>query len=81
MTTFEVISADCPLCRATLTTLRSAIENRGCGCEVIERRCSGDECCSTAKDNNVKAVPTIICNGKIVHVGKITNQEAESLLV
>ncbi|MBI1812315.1 thioredoxin family protein [Candidatus Peregrinibacteria bacterium] len=78
--TFRVFSADCPLCRATLTTLCSAIQKRGCGCQVKEHRCSGDECCEPAKEYNVKSVPTIIRDGKIVHVGKLTEQEAEELL-
>jgi len=80
MTTFEVISADCPLCRTTLHALRSAIEKRRCGCKVVEHRCQGDECCEPAKSHDVKAVPTVIRDGKTVHVGKLTEQEAEALL-
>jgi len=80
VTTFEVASADCSLCRTTLKTLRSAIEKRGCGCKVIERDCSGDECCDPAKNAGVKAVPTVIRDGKIVHIGTLTEQEAQALL-
>lgn len=80
MTTFEVISAGCPLCRATLKTLRSAIEKRGCGCKVMEHRCSGDVCCEPAQKYGVNAVPTIVRDGTIVHVGKLTEQKAEILL-
>ncbi|MBI3336432.1 thioredoxin family protein [Candidatus Peregrinibacteria bacterium] len=80
MSTFEVISADCPLCRTTLHVLRSAIEKRGCGCKVVEHRCQGDECCEPAKSHDVKAVPTIMRDGMIVHVGKLTEKEAEALL-
>lgn len=80
MVTFEVFSADCPLCRTTLTTLRSAIQKRGCGCTMQERRCNDNECCAPAKEYNVQSVPTIVRDGKIVHVGKLTAQEAEALL-
>lgn len=80
MTTFEVFSADCPLCRSAVKTLRSAISQRKCGCEVVEQRCSGDVCCEPAQKYGVSAVPTIARNGKIVHVGKLTKQEAEALL-
>lgn len=80
VSTFEVFSADCPLCRGTIKTLRTAIGKRQCGCEVIERRCSGDTCCAEAQKYGVRAMPTIVRDGAIVHVGKLTEQEADSLL-
>lgn len=80
MVKFEVFSADCPLCRGTLNVLRAAIRDRGCGCEVVEHRCSGDDCCEPAKKYRVKAVPTVVRDGRIVHTGRLTQQEAEALL-
>ena len=80
MATFEVFSANCPLCRATLKTLRAAIGKRGCGCTVTEQRCSGDVCCALAQKYGVSAVPTIARDGTIVHIGKLTENEAEALL-
>ena len=37
----EVFTADCPLCKDTMKIVTEAACS---GCEVIERRCSGDEC-------------------------------------
>jgi len=80
MTTFEIFSADCPLCRRAAQSLRSTIDKRKCGCTVVERRCSGDVCCEPAQKYGVSAVPTIVRDGTIVHVGNLTEQEAELLL-
>lgn len=80
MAKFEIFSADCPLCRSAASTLRSAIQKRNCACKVIEQRCSGDVCCEPAQKYGVDAVPTIVRDGRIVHVGKLTEQEAEALL-
>jgi predicted DsbA family dithiol-disulfide isomerase len=46
-----------------------------CGCEVIEYRCSGAECCPEAKSYGIKAVPSIVVNGKLVIEGKPTLDE------
>lgn len=65
----EVFTANCPLCKETL----ELIKKEACSeCEIIERRCSGDECCQPAKDYGIKAVPTIVIDGKITIVGKPT---------
>lgn len=80
MSTFEIFSADCPLCRSAAKMLRSAIDKRKCGCQVVEHRCSGDVCCEPARKYGVSAVPTIARDSVIVHVGKLTEQEAEALL-
>ena len=78
MRTIEVFTAGCPLCRETLDMVRDAV--RECGCEVIERRCSGDECCPEAKEYGIKAVPTIVVDGVIVREGKPTREWAEKVL-
>lgn len=80
LSTFEVFSADCPLCRSVLKTLRAAIGKHKCGCTVTEQRCSGDVCCEPAQKYSVSAIPTIARDGTIVHVGKLTAEEAEALL-
>jgi predicted DsbA family dithiol-disulfide isomerase len=41
-----------------------------CGCEVIEYRCSGTECCEEAKSYGIRAVPSIAIDGKLVIEGK-----------
>lgn len=69
----EVFTAGCPLCKDTLSAVKEATKE--CGCEVIERRCEGTECCDPAKGYDIKAVPTIVVDGKIVHTGKISAEE------
>lgn len=72
----EVFTADCPLCRDTL----ELIKKEACSeCEVIEQRCSGDECCEPAKSYGIKAVPTVVVDGKIAIVGKPTLEEVKRL--
>lgn len=72
----EVFTADCPLCKETLHLLRQEACTE---CEIIERRCSGDECCESAKGYGIKAVPTIAVDGKIRFVGKPSLPEVKSL--
>lgn len=69
----EVFTADCPLCLDTLKAVREATKE--CGCEVVEQRCEGTECCGPAKKYGVKAVPSIAVDGKIAHVGKLSAEE------
>ena len=69
----EVFTADCPLCVDTLKAVREATKEYGC--EVIEYKCKGTECCEPAKDYGIKAVPSIIMDGKIAHVGKLSVEE------
>ncbi|MFQ5465770.1 MAG: thioredoxin family protein [Thermodesulfobacteriota bacterium] len=78
MRTIEVFTAGCPLCNDTLKLVKETV--KGCGCEVIERRCSGDECCPEAKSYGIKAVPTIVVDGVIVHEGRPTPEWAEKTL-
>lgn len=78
MRTIEVFSAGCPLCNDTLELVRNAV--RECGCEVIERRCTGTECCPEAKGYGVKAVPTIVVDGAIAFEGKPSREWAETML-
>lgn len=72
----EVFTADCPLCKETLSLLRQEACSE---CEIIEQRCSGDECCGPAKGYGIKAVPTIVADGKIRFVGKPSISEVKSL--
>lgn len=76
--TIEVFTAGCPLCNDTLKLVKDAV--RGCGCSVIERRCSGEECCPEAKGYGIKTVPTIVVDGVIVHEGKPTGKWVEAML-
>lgn len=74
----EVFTADCPLCLDTLKAVRDATKE--CGCKVIERRCEGIECCEPAKNYGIKAVPSIVVDGKMAHVGKLSAEEFKQYL-
>lgn len=72
----EVFTADCSLCKETLRL----IKQEACPeCEIIEQRCSGDECCPPAKTYGIKAVPTVVVDGKVRFVGKPSLVEVKSL--
>jgi protein-disulfide isomerase len=72
----EVFTADCPLCKDTL----ELIKKEACSeCEIIERKCSGDECCSPAKDYGIKAVPTVVVDGKVAIVGKPSLEQVKEI--
>ncbi len=73
----EVFSAGCPLCNETLELVKNAVND--CGCEVIERRCSGTECCDEAKQYGVRAMPTVVVDGRIMFEGRITQEQAATL--
>jgi hypothetical protein len=73
----EVFTAGCPLCDETLTLVQQAVAD--CGCEVVERRCSGTECCDEAKRYGVRAMPTVVVDGAIVFEGKISKTQARLL--
>lgn len=73
----EVFSAGCPLCNETLRLVREAV--RSCGCEVIERRCTGENQCAEAKTYGVRAMPTVVVDGKIKFEGAVTREQAASL--
>lgn len=76
--TIEVFTAGCPICSDTLKLVRDAVN--GCGCEVIERRCSGDDCCGEAKEYGIKTVPTIVVNGVIAFEGKPSSEWVKTML-
>lgn len=73
----EVFSAGCPLCSETLKLVKDSVA--ACGCEVIERRCAGAECCAEARQYGVKTMPTVAVNGEIVLAGRLTAAQAALL--
>lgn len=73
----EVFTAGCPLCNETLELVKHSVSE--CGCDVIERRCTGDECCAEAKQYGVRAMPTVVVDGKIVFEGRISEAQAALL--
>jgi glutaredoxin len=72
----EIFTADCPICKEAI----EMIKREACSeCEIIEQRCIGNECCESAKGYGIKAVPTIVVNGKVAFVGKPTLEEVKKL--
>ncbi|MFQ5406367.1 MAG: thioredoxin family protein [Candidatus Micrarchaeia archaeon] len=76
----EFFSGGCPLCAQTIANLRKAVDKNGCGCQITEHICSGEDCCEPAKKYGVKAVPTIVVDGSIAIVGKASAEEIASRL-
>ena len=72
----EIFTADCPLCKDALELIKKEACNE---CEVIERRCTDSECCQPAKDYNIKAVPTVVMDGKVTIIGKPTLEQVKQL--
>ncbi|PZR79486.1 MAG: thioredoxin family protein [Chthoniobacterales bacterium] len=73
----EVFTAGCPLCNETLELVKNAVTD--CGCVVIERRCSDDEQCDEAKQYGVKAMPTVVVDGRVMFEGRISREQAATL--
>jgi len=73
----EVFTAGCPLCDETLKRVRETVAD--CGCEVVERRCEGDECCEPAKRYGIRTMPSVVVDGEIVFEGRITAAQAALL--
>ena len=73
----EVFSAGCQLCDETMKLVKEAVAT--CGCEVIERRCSDKELCAEAKQYGVRAMPSVVVDGKIVFEGRTTPAQAALL--
>jgi len=76
----EIFTSDCPLCKKTVASVKEAVKDKGCGCEIVEQVCSGDECCQPAKNYDIKAVPTVVIDGKIALVGQATATEIKAQL-
>ncbi len=76
--TIEVFTAGCPVCRETLELVQKTVSS--CGCEVVERRCEGETCGAPAISYGIKALPSIVVDGKIVFEGRPTPEQARELL-
>ncbi len=73
----EIFTAGCPLCEETMTLVKKAVS--ACGCEVVERRCSGTECCEPARRYGIRAMPTVVVDGEIVFEGRLNAAQANLL--
>ena len=75
----EVFTAGCPVCEETVSLVKQAVSD--CGCEVVERRCSGTECCEPAKRYGIRAMPTVVVDGEVVFEGRLNAAQAKLLAV
>lgn len=73
----EVFTAGCPLCDETLRLVQAAVSS--CGCEVVERRCTGDQQCEDAKRYGVRSMPSVVVDGQLVFEGRINEAHAALL--
>jgi hypothetical protein len=65
----EFFSAGCRLCDAALDTLKGAFPDL----DILEHRaqdCVDGSCCQLAEAYGVRAVPSLVVNGKVVLVGR-----------
>ncbi len=72
--TIEVFTAGCPLCDETMKAVQDAVAS--CGCNVVARPVDGPE----AQRYGITAVPTIVADGQVLHVGRPTPEQAVALL-
>jgi hypothetical protein len=73
----EVFTAGCGLCSETLDLVKQSVSE--CGCEVVERRCEGDQQCEAAQRYGITKMPTVVVDGHIAFEGRITRAQAELL--
>ena len=74
----ELFSAGCKLCERTLNILSHNFPD-----VVIDihraQECRGGSCCALAAQYGVRAVPTLVVDGKVVLVGLPEEQDIKSL--
>lgn len=74
----EFFSAECRLCKRTLGILKENFPNL----EVDIHRaseCKDGSCCSLAEQYGVRAVPSLVINGKVALVGLPNEHDIELL--
>lgn len=74
----EFFSAECPLCEGTLGILTNNFPN-----VVIDvhraSECKDGSCCALAAQYQVRAVPSLVVDGKVALVGLPDEQDLKSL--
>lgn len=76
----ELFRANCKLCDYTEREIMRVVCNE---CEFIVYRpedCVDGSCCRKAEGYGVKAVPSIVIDGKLVVIGKIGSEELKKYL-
>ncbi len=71
----EFFRANCKMCDYTESELRKAVCEK---CEIIVYKpedCVDGSCCVKAEGYGIKAVPSIVIDGKLAVTGKISSEE------
>lgn len=73
----ELFSANCKLCEVTINVLKETVKKISQLKLVIHKasECIDGSCCELAAKYGVYAVPSLVIDGKLVHVGKLSNEE------
>ncbi len=74
----EIFSADCPLCRETIAMVKEADCCQAADIKV--HACSGDECCQPAKNYKIRAVPSIVIDGRLAIEGRPSLKDLKDVL-
>ena len=74
----EIFSADCPVCRSTIEMVKSSDCCRDS--KIVVHRCEGDECCSPAKNYKIRALPSIVIDGKLAIEGQPSLKDIKDIL-
>ncbi|MGH2396290.1 MAG: thioredoxin family protein [bacterium] len=74
----EFFSAECKLCNSALDSLYAALPSFPI---IVHRQseCVDGSCCELAASYGVRAVPSLVVDGKIALVGRPSLSELESL--
>jgi hypothetical protein len=80
MTTFKVFSAECPSCDETVGTLKDAIAQNGCGCEVETVSCDGVCDSATQHGFSHEELPVVMKDDQVVYRGSRTAITREQVL-
>jgi len=74
----EMFSAECRLCEGTLGIFQQKFPDVDIDVHRTSE-CVDGSCCALAEKYGVRAVPSIVVDGKVVHVGLLDEESIESL--
>lgn len=77
----ELFTADCPLCEETIEMVKNAKCDE---CTLIEynlvERCEDETCLAKVKKYGIKAIPSLVVDGKLAIEGKPTVARVKEVL-
>jgi hypothetical protein len=81
MTEIEVFTASCPLCKEAMEIIKRVGYGK---CTVTEynlfQRCEDKVCLEKAKKYGIRAVPTMVVDGKVAVQGRPTERQVRHYL-